>query len=133
MARTLLAGVAFPIYDAGERDALLKQAEARMDSAKFTLAQTRDEAVRQIVLANNGLRTSLSAHKASTALSSAAQTTFNAALTAYRSGVGPITDAISAQTAILQARNASSDAYSIALAAAATLALSTGSLGAAPP
>ena len=130
---TLLAGVAFPIYDAGERDALLKQAEARMDSAKFTLAQTRDEAVRQIVLANNGLRTSLSAHKASTALSSAAQTTFNAALTAYRSGVGPITDAISAQTAILQARNASSDAYSIALAAAATLALSTGSLGAAPP
>lgn len=130
---TVLAGVAFPLYDAGERDAVLKQAEAKADSAKLTLTRTRDEAVRQIVLSNNGLRTSLSAHKASTALSSAAQTTFNATLAAFRSGVGPITDAISAQTALLQARNASTDAYSTALAAAATLALSTGSLGAAPP
>ena len=130
---TVLAGVAFPLYDAGERDALLQQAEAKADSAKLTLVHTRDEAVRQIVLSNNGLRTSLSAFKASTALSSAAQTTFDAALTAFRSGVGPITDAISAQTALLQARNASTDAYSMALAAAATLALSTGSLGAAPP
>ena len=130
---TVLAGVAFPLYDAGERDAVLKQAEAKADSAKLTLTRTRDEAVRQIVLSNNGLRTSLSAHKASTALSSAAQTTFNATLAAFRNGVGPITDAISAQTALLQARNASTDAYSTALAAAATLALSTGSLGAAPP
>ena len=130
---TVLAGVAFPLYDAGERAALLKQAEAKADSAKLTLVRTRDEAVRQIVLSNNALRTSLSAYKASTALSSAAQTTFDAALTAFRSGVGPITDAISAQTALLQARNASTDAYSMALAAAATLALSTGSLGAAPP
>ena len=128
-----MAGVAFPLYDAGERDALLKQAEAKADSAKLTLVHTRDEAVRQIVLSNNGLRTSLSAYKASTALSSAAQTTFDAALTAFRSGVGPVTDAISAQTALLQARNASTDAYSTALAAAATLALSTGSLGTAPP
>jgi outer membrane protein len=130
---TVLAGVAFPLYDAGERDAVLKQAEAKAESAKLTLTRTRDEAVRQIVLSNNGLRTSLSAHKASTALSSAAQTTFNATLAAFRSGVGPITDAISAQTALLQARNASADAYSTALGAAATLALSTGSLGAAPP
>jgi outer membrane protein TolC len=130
---TALAGVAFPIYDAGERDAVLKQAEAKADSAKLTLARTRDEALRQIVVANNGLRTSLSAHKASTALASTTRTTFDAALTAFRSGVGPITDAISAQTALLQARNASSDSYSTALAAAATLALSTGSLGAAPP
>jgi outer membrane protein len=130
---TALAGVAFPLYDAGERDAILKQAEAKADSAKLTLVHTRDEAVRQIALSNNGLRTSLSAYKASMALSSAAQTTFDAALAAFRSGVGPVTDAISAQTALLQARNASTDAYSTALAAAATLALSTGSLGAAPP
>jgi outer membrane protein TolC len=111
----------------------LKQAESKADSAKLTLARTRDEALRQIVVANNGLRTSLSAHKASSALSSATQTTFDAALTAFRSGVGPITDAIAAHTALLQAQNASSDSYSTALAAAATLALSTGSLGAAPP
>jgi len=130
---TVFAGVAFPLYDAGERDAILQQAEAKADSAKLTLTRTRDEAVRQIVLANNGLRTSLSAYKASTALCSAAQTTFTAALSAFRSGVGSITDAISAQTALLQARNASADAYSRALAAAAALALSTGSLGSAPP
>jgi multidrug resistance protein MdtO len=37
-----------------------------------------------------------------------------------------------AQSQLLQARNATSDAYSTALSAAATLALSTGALGAAP-
>jgi len=61
----------------------------------------------------------------------AAETTFDAALAAYRNGVGSITDLTVAETQLLQANNASTDAYSTALSAAATLALSTGTLGAA--
>jgi outer membrane protein TolC len=81
------------------------------------------------VLADNALRTSLSACSASGELSKAAQTTFDAALAAYRDGVGSITDLNIAITQLLEAKNASTDADSTALSAAASLALSTGVLG----
>jgi outer membrane protein len=108
----------------------LEHAQAKSDNAGLALTRTRDEAVREIVLAKNTLRTSLSAHNAATAAESAAKMTFEATLTAYRSGAGSITDATMAQTQLLQARNASTDTYSTALSAAATVALATGSLGA---
>ena len=124
------AGVTVPVFDGGTRAAILEQAQAKSDNAGLALSRTRDEAVREIALANNALHTSLSAYKAATAVASAAKTTFDAALAAYHSGVGSITDATMAETQLLQARNASTDAYSTALSAAATLALATGSLGA---
>jgi outer membrane protein TolC len=110
------------------------ESQARSDAAKtdLTLEQVRNEATRQIVAAKNGVKTSLSALDASDALATAAQVTFDAALAAYRSGVGSITDVTRAETQLLEARNAATDAYSTALAAAATLALSVGALGAAP-
>jgi outer membrane protein TolC len=129
---SILAGIALPLYDGGTRLAALAQARAEADSAEARLTHVRDDAVREIVLADNALRTSLSAHSASEALQSAAQTTFDAALAAYRSGVGSITDATMAETQLLQAWNATTDAYSTALSAAATLALATGALGQAP-
>jgi outer membrane protein len=84
------------------------------------------------VAARNTLKTSLSAYAASTALATAAQITFNAALTAYRNGVGSITDVTLAERQLLVAKNAATDAYSTALSAAATLALAAGALGFAP-
>ena len=129
----VFAGVTVPIYDGGTRDAQLQQARADVDSADAQLTHVREEAARQIVLADNALRTSLSAYSASQSLTVAAQTTFDAALASYRRGVGSITDLNLAETQLLQAKNASSDAYSTALTAAATLALSTGVLGGAPP
>ena len=128
----LFRSVTVPIYDGGTRDAQLQQARADVDSADAQLTHVREEAARQIVLADNALRTSLSAYSASQSLTTAAQTTFDAALASYRRGVGSITDLNLAETQLLQAKNASSDAYSTALAAAATLALSTGALGSAP-
>ena len=61
-----------------------------------------------------------------------AQTTFNSALASYRNRVGSITDVNIVQTQLLLARNASTDAYSTALSAAATLASATGALGSGP-
>lgn len=74
----------------------------------------------------------LSAYSAAQRLTTAAQTTFDAALAAYGSGVGSITDVTLAESQLLQAKNSLSDAYSTALSAAATLALATAALGAAP-
>jgi outer membrane protein len=131
-AGTILLGVTVPLYDGGVRRALEDQAradEARSDAA---LERVRDEATREVVSAANSVKTSLAALEASEALSAASQVTFDAALDAYRHGVGSITDATRAETALLEARNAATDAYSGALAAAATLAFSAGTLGKAP-
>jgi outer membrane protein TolC len=130
---TALVGATMPLYDGGSRAALLEQARDRVDKAETTLSQIRNEAARQIVVARNTLKTSLSAYRASTVLAAAARTTFNAALTAYRNGVGSITDVTLAERQLLVAKNAATDAYSTALSAAATLALAAGILGSAPP
>ncbi len=129
---TILLGVTVPLYDGGVRRALEGQArndEARSDAA---LERVRDEATREVITAGNNLKTSLAALDASEALASASQITFDAALDAYRHEVGSITDVTRAETALLEAQNTSTDAYSAALTSAATLALSVGTLGASP-
>lgn len=130
---TVFAGITVPVYDGGLRMATLEQARAKVDNAGLTLEHTREEAVRQIVVAQISLRTTLSAYSAASALSSASQTTLDAVLTAYRHGVGPITEVLIAQNQALLAKNASTDTYSAALSASATLALALGALGSAPP
>lgn len=117
-----------PLFDGGRRRTALSQANVRADTARALFDQTRIEAVRQIVDANNQLRTSLEAHRAATELVAAAQTTFDATLAAYRHGVGSATDTFVAERQLLEAKTASADAFSAALAAAATLALATGEL-----
>ena len=132
LGATALLGATVPLYDGGARAALLEQARNKVDRADTTLTQIRNEAIRQIIVARNTLQTSLSAFSASTALAAAAQTTFNAALAAYRDGVESISDVTTAERQLFEAKNAATDAYSTALSAAATLALSTGTLGSAP-
>ena len=128
----LFAGFTVPVFDGGTRAAALRQAQARAASAAQALAFAQEEAVRQIVVAENALRASLSAHAAASELAAAAQTTYDAALGAYRSGVGAITEVIVAETQLLLARNTATDAHSAALAAAATLAFAAGALGSTP-
>jgi outer membrane protein TolC len=132
LSGTLLVGATVPLYAGGSRAAMLEQARDNVDKSETTLLQVMNEAARQIVVARNTLKTSLSAYSASTALVAAAQTTFSAALTAYRNGVGSITDVALAERQLLVAKNAETDAYSTALSAAATLALAAGVLGSAP-
>jgi len=129
---TLLLGVTVPLYDGGTRRALEDQARAEEARSDAALERVRDEATREVIAAGNNLKTSLAALEASEALASASQITFDAALDAYREGVGSVTDAARAETALLESRNASTDAYSAALTSAATLALSAGTLGASP-
>jgi hypothetical protein len=115
---SVFLGASVPLYDARVRAARVMQAQADIDNANVMLVRRQNETVRQIVLADNAPRTSLSAYSASGELSKAAQTTFDAALAAYHNGVGSITDLNIASTQLLQAKNASTDAYSTALSVA---------------
>ncbi|GBQ95973.1 outer membrane efflux protein [Acetobacter nitrogenifigens DSM 23921 = NBRC 105050] len=125
----ILGGITVPIFDGGTRAALVRQAQNQSDTASVTLRQTIDDSVRQIVAAQNSLRTSLSAYAASDRLQTAASTTFDAAFTAYRSGVGSVTQASLAQNGLFDARLTRSDAYYAALISAASLAFAAGALG----
>ncbi|KVZ26730.1 RND transporter [Burkholderia multivorans] len=127
----VFVGVTIPLYDGGLRSAVLMQAHNDARSATERLTRTKEEAVRQVVAAQNAVQTSLASHDAAKALVDAAQTSYDAALTAYRSGVGSITDATLAQSQLLAARNAEVDSYAGALSAAAALALATGTIGSA--
>ncbi|SDD91078.1 Outer membrane protein TolC [Cupriavidus sp. YR651] len=126
---SVFLGVTVPIYDGGLRSAVLAQARNDVDSASAKLARAKEESVRQIVVSQSALETSLATYDAARALADAAQTTYDAAFAAYRKGVGSVTEANLAQNQLLLARNASADAYSGALAAAAALALATGTIG----
>lgn len=129
---TVIVGVTIPIYSGGVRDAALAQARNRADSATEALDRARLGAAQEVAMADSKLRTSLAAVSAARALLDASQTTYDAALAAFRRGVGSSTDVLSAERQLLEARNASVDAHSAALSAAATLALVCGSLGSAP-
>ncbi|NML97936.1 TolC family protein [Paraburkholderia sp. RP-4-7] len=129
---SVIVGVTIPLYDGGLRSAVLAQARNDADSASTRLTRSREEAVRQIVAAQNTLQTSLAAQAAAKELLAAAQTTYNAAFDAYRQGVGSVTDALLAQNQLLAAKNADADSYSSVLSAAAALALATGSVESIP-
>jgi outer membrane protein TolC len=124
----VIGGISVPIYDGGVRSATHEQAKNRVASANATLRQTREQSVRQIVVADSALRTSLALFASASAVVDAADTTFNAALESYRSGVGSITVATIAESGLLDARIAKTDAYSAAQIAAATLAFATGAI-----
>lgn len=126
---TVFIGLTVPIYDGGLRSAALAQARDQTEQAALKLARVQDEAVRQIVVAQNALRTALAAHEATQEMVTAAQTAFDGALVAYRNGIGTATEVNLIQNQLLQAQIANADAYSNALSSASTLALATGSLG----
>lgn len=125
----ILGGITVPLFDGGLRRALLKQAEDQADASHATLQQTLDEAVRQIVTAQNALHTAFAAFDTASSLVDASETNFQAAWVAYRSGAGSVTQMTVAAMGLADAKISQSDAYHAALAAAASLAFATGSIG----
>lgn len=65
---------------------------------------------------------------AATALAQAAQTTYDAAFSAYQASVGNIRVATEADSGLLTARQAQSDAHAVSLVAAANLAFALGAM-----
>jgi len=126
----IMLALTAPIYDGGLRDAQLQAADAQAAAAAHELTQIENAGARQIVVAYDTLRTSLSAYAAASELTRAATITAKAARESYSQGLTTLTDATTAETGLLQARLARAKAHSDALSAAATLAFATGTLGA---
>jgi outer membrane protein TolC len=123
---TVLLGLSIPLYDGQVRDNALQQARNNADRAEAGWQRSRLEAARQVVTARNALATSLAACDAAQTLLSTSQTFYDAALDAYRHGVGSLTATVAAQTQLAEARLAVAEAYYGARSAAANLAFATG-------
>jgi outer membrane protein TolC len=121
-----------PIYDGGLRASQTSAARAKVREAEEGLAETRDSAAQQVVKAYDGLITSLAEYEAASALSSAAHTSYDAALRSYKQGVGTYTDLATEENAVVQAETQVEDARASAHTAAAALAFAMGTIGAQP-
>lgn len=124
----VLMGVTIPIYDGGLRRNRERDAAAQTREAQAAFVQVRDNAMREIIIAADELRSSVEAHVAAEQLTQAAQTTYDASFASYTNGVGTITDATAANSGLLDAEQARADAYAAALVAASTLAFTLGNL-----
>lgn len=123
-----LVGATMPIYDGGLRAAQLRKAEALADSSETIFNRVRNDAVREIVVASDTLRSALASYTAATSLASAARVTYDAGLAAYKAGVGNITVATAADSGLLVARQAQADAHAASLVAAVNLAFVLGAM-----
>ncbi|MGD9888183.1 MAG: TolC family protein [Halothiobacillaceae bacterium] len=124
----VLLGVTLPLFDGGLREARLKGAKSRAAMAEDEFLRVQTAALTEIIIARNALRTALESHRAATELVSAATITYDAALDAYRNGVGTVDVAMAANTALIAAREAMMDAHSASLIGAVRLAFMLGAL-----
>lgn len=124
----ILIGASIPLYDGGLRAAQLANAHAAQSAASETFRRVQLDAVAEIVLASNTLKTALAASKAAGVLVQTSATAFDAALETYRNGLGTITVVNETNNALLDARLAQTDAQAGARIAAANLAFFTGAL-----
>lgn len=129
----IMFGATIPLYDAGTREANLKQAQSRVDAAERNFDQLKDAAARQIVVASNALTTAVQANNAAVKLRQAAYKTYDSALEAYKNGVGTVSALATAQNGLLDAQLAEGDAREAAFTAAANLAFVLGTSTAATP
>jgi hypothetical protein len=61
---SVFLGITVPIYDGGLRSAVLTQARNDADSASTKLTRAKEESVRQVVVSQSALETSLAAYEA---------------------------------------------------------------------
>jgi outer membrane protein len=128
----IIGGVTVPLFDAHQRTDAIQQAKNNASQAAATLDKVRMEAMRQVVAAQNTLRTSIAANRASATLVDAAQTDYEAALDAYMHDVGTVTEVLASQTQLQQAKLSLDESETTALTAAVTLVFASGRLGSPP-
>ena len=100
----------------------------RAENAQTALEHQQKTAIREIVAAETLLQTTLQSAHAAAELVKTAGTAHDAALTAYKAGVGTVTVAIETASQLLTARQAWTDAWNASLVAAANLAFVMGDM-----
>ena len=124
----ILLKLDWPLFDGGAHNARVATARSEVAAAHAALDHARDAAVQQVTDAYDALRTGFAEYTAALALTEAAQTAHDAALDAYRYGVGTYTELVNAETALSQAQSEKVNAHANVFTAAAALAFATGSI-----
>jgi outer membrane protein TolC len=124
--------VELPIFEGFLRDRTLEAARAELQAASEQLAQTRDDAVRQVWKSYTDLRTAIRQQAAATALLQSSQSAYDAVLDSFKLGFSTYTDVVTNETKLTSARNSVFESRSAVYQAATTLAYAMGELGNAP-
>jgi len=122
-----LLGLKWPIFDGGARELNVATARSAVSAARAALDGARNKAAAEVTRAYDGLKTSFAEYRAAVEAESAARTALEAAVDAYRSGVGPLTDVINAANAASKSQMQREEARAGVLTAAAELAFALGS------
>ncbi|HEY2623617.1 MAG TPA: TolC family protein [Dyella sp.] len=117
-----------PLFDGGARASRVSIARSQEAEAQSKLDQVRDTATQQVVQAYDDLQTTQEQYAAAVVLQKTAHVSYDAALQAFKQGVGTYTDLASGQTALAQADAALEDAHASVYTASAALALATGAI-----
>jgi outer membrane protein len=118
----------WPLYQGGLLRNRLRVAQSKRAEAEDALEEGNDQALRQVALAYDEVETGLSQYDAAMALHTASQAAFDASSQAYAHGVGTLTDAVNAQTALASAQATVVRTHAQSLVNAAALAFATGTL-----
>ncbi|MBE7209688.1 MAG: TolC family protein [Gluconacetobacter diazotrophicus] len=115
-------------YQGGYKANQLRLAQSREAENRDVLQAAEDGAMREVAVAYDELEAGLVQYDAAVALQRAARTSFAANADAYGHGVGTITAANTAETALNQADATLARTHAQVLASAATLAFAAGQL-----
>lgn len=121
------------LYQGGLRANRIRLAQSEASEARDRLEQAEDDAMREVAIAYDALDSSLTEYRAAQALHAAASLSFQARSAAFGTGVGTLTDADTARTALDQADATLVRTHAQMLEAAAALAFATGGLTQARP
>jgi outer membrane protein len=123
----VLGFIGVPIFDGGARAANVAAARSEIAAARAALDQTRNQAVEAVTRSYDQLQTGLAEYQAAGEVDEAARTAFDAAVEAYRQGVGPLTDALTAANAASESQLQKENARASVFTSAAELAFALGS------
>jgi outer membrane protein TolC len=116
------------LFDGGGREARIAVAHSEVSAARAALDGARDRAVQEVTSAYDQLQTSLAEYQAAVAVDETAATALDAATDAYRSGVGLLTDVISAENGASEAQTERETSRANVFTSAAALAFAVGSV-----
>jgi outer membrane protein TolC len=117
----------WPIFDGGAREVKVAIAHSELSGARAALDGARDRAAQDVTSAYDQLQTSFAEYQAATDVEQTARTAFDAAVDAYRSGVGLLTDVLAAENAEREAQLQKENARASVFTSAAALAFALGS------
>jgi outer membrane protein TolC len=123
-----MLNIDWPLFDGGAREANVAIASSEVSAARAALDSARDQATQEVTSAYDQLQTSFAEYQAAVDVEDAARTALEAAIDAYRSGVGLLTDALTAENAARESQLQKESARANVFTSAAALAFALGSV-----